>query len=294
MTGIRPLTRAQALENQAFLKALRRTGNSREAARMVGAHRARFTRRRAKYPSFAAQWQAALAFAQAALAEGDARRTDPQLVRMISGRVQLRRALPGRIDEFARQRFLAALSATANVRLAAKAAGFSHAAFYHHKRAAPGFAREWRLALEIGYERLEAELIQGWRTDAPGTDTWLRNNSPPIPPMSVSQALQLLYLHQKEVRLWNEPEPLRRRRGESNEARSVRLSLIYEARLEREREKFRIAEAARAARSEPLHAPHEPNAPVLPDLAQVQGWSKASGNPAHDPDRALFGGWRLG
>ena len=33
---------------------------------------------------------------------------------------------------------------------------------------------------------------------------------------------------------------------------------------------------------------------VLPDLAQVTGWSRA--DPAkvpHDPRRALFGGWRL-
>jgi hypothetical protein len=32
----------------------------------------------------------------------------------------------------------------------------------------------------------------------------------------------------------------------------------------------------------------------LPDLAQVTGWSRADPEKtAHDPDRALFGGWRI-
>ena len=65
----RPLTRAQALENAAFLAELRRTGNAREAARRLGAHRAKFTKRRARHPAFAVQWDAALALAQASLAQ---------------------------------------------------------------------------------------------------------------------------------------------------------------------------------------------------------------------------------
>ena len=32
----------------------------------------------------------------------------------------------------------------------------------------------------------------------------------------------------------------------------------------------------------------------LPDLAQVTGWSRADPEKGgHDPDRALFGGWRI-
>lgn len=30
-----------------------------------------------------------------------------------------------------------------------------------------------------------------------------------------------------------------------------------------------------------------------PPLHLVTGWSKAKGKPPHNPDRALFGGWRL-
>jgi hypothetical protein len=293
VTGARPFTRAQCLENEAFLKELRRTGNAREAARRLGAHRAKFTRRRAKCPMFAAQWQAALVLAEVALRAGKDAGAG-RIVHGAGGRVQLRQELPGGLDQAARQRFLAALSATANVRLAAKAAGFSHAAFYHHKRTDPGFAREWRLALAMGYEALELALIEGWSPEAHRDNHWRHNDPPAIPPMSVNQALQLLFLHQKEAKLFGTPEPLRRRRGECAEARSMRLRLMHEARLERQREAYRIAEAARRGRREPLVPPHEPRPPVLPDLAQVEGWSKATGRPAFDEGRALFGGWRLG
>lgn len=286
----RPFTRAQALENTAFLAELRRTGNVREAARRLGAHRAKFTRRRAKHASFAAQWDAALALAARRLKSTAAH---SHLLRRVGGRLQLRRARPEALDQAARTRFLAALSACANVRLAAKAAGFSHAAFYHHRRHDPAFAYEWQAALETGYLRLEMALLEGWMPDGGDHDDWRHNDPPPIPPMSPAQALQLLYLHQKEARLWTVPEPLRKRRGETNEARVMRLTLLYEARQQRQRDLFDRAEAhRRAARTEP-RSPLEPPPPALPDLAQVTGWSRASGKPAHDPDRALFGGWRI-
>ena len=297
MTAPRPFSRAQALENAAFLRELARTGNAREAARRLGAHRARFTRRRAKHPGFAAQWDAALALAHAALASPPARETapaalEPHIVRTASGRLQLRRPPAKSIGHAARQRFLLALSATANIRLAARAAGFSHASFYARRRADPVFAREWRDALAQGYDRLEHALLAGFAPGEP--DEWSRNEPAAIPPMTAGQALQLLYLHQKEARLWAEPQPIRRRRGESDEARNVRLALIYEARLQHQRDLFDRAEAARRAAREPPAAPeHEPQPLVLPYLAQVTGWSKAAGKPAHDPGRALFGGWRI-
>jgi hypothetical protein len=55
----RPFTRAQALENMAFLTALRATGNARDAVRTPGVHRAKFTKRRARDPAFAADRAAA-------------------------------------------------------------------------------------------------------------------------------------------------------------------------------------------------------------------------------------------
>jgi hypothetical protein len=123
-----------------------------------------------------------------------------------------------------------------------------------------------------------------------------------MPPMSVNQALQLMYLHQKAALLVDEPTPIRRRKGESNTARNERLALMAEARDERAREAFEVAEAERMERGLPAWGPAgqavrlglNPGA-MLPDLAQVTGWSNADPEKAPaDPDRALFGGWRIG
>lgn len=301
----RKLTRAQSLENAAFLAELRRTGNAREAARALGAHRAKFTKRRAAHPAFAAEWDAALAIAHAArksptplgegLGEGQSRNAaEPRILRTRSGRLQHRRAQPERLTRAAEQAFLAALSATANIRLSAAAAGFSHSAFYHRRRTNAGFAREMRLALQMGYERLEMALLESTLVESHADDAWRHNDPPPIPQMSADQALQLLYLHQKEARLLSEPDHIKRRRGESPGARSFRLGAMHEARLQRDREAFDLAEAARRSVGAAGVSPHEPPPPVLPALDQVTGWSKASGAPPHHAGVALFGGWRLG
>jgi hypothetical protein len=64
-----------------------------------------------------------------------------------------------------------------------------------------------------------------------------------------------MYLHQKEARLTAEPWWLKRRRGESREAHSFRLSAMYEEQQERSREAFRVAEAQRWERGEPAWGP---------------------------------------
>ncbi len=302
-------TRRQAAQNAAFLASLRRTGNAREAARALGYNRSTFTMRRAVHPAFAAKWDAALALANAALnlpsrlregageGEGSAPNAavptgSPTITRTAGGRLQLRRPTVNRLDHAAEQAFLAALSATANIRLAAAAAGFSHSAFYARRKASPAFAREMRLALAAGYETVESALIAG---SLPGThdhDEWRHNDPPPIPPMTANQALQLLHLHARTVHLQEEPPHIKRRRGESSEAHSYRLSAMYEARQALDREAFDIAEAARRERGELTLM--NPNSPKLPALDQVTGWSKADPTKVlRHPDTALFGGWRL-
>ncbi len=289
-----PLTRAQALQNQAFLKALRRTGNVRLAARELGIHRITFIRRRAKDPAFAAEWDAALAVAHAHLnGGGEASAAEPQIVRLANGRLQLRAPARRRLTREHEQAFLAALSATANVRLSAAAAGFSHSSFYGRRAVSPAFAREMRLALQLGYDRIELALIESFLPASHRDDAWRHNDPPPIPRMTASQALQLLYLRQKEARLLAEPAHIKRRRGEPREAHTARLRAMYWETERLAEEKFLIAETARRARGEPwLFGPKE--LPPLPALDQVTGWSKA--DPAkkpHDPGLALFGGWRL-
>ncbi len=289
----RALSRTRRSRHAAFLAALRRTGNVREAARLTGLNRATLCKRRAADPAFAAEWAAALTLAAARLARGETAAAEPEIVRRHGGRLQLRRRPAGHLTPEARTAFLAALSASANVRLSAAAAGFTHAAFYGLRRRDPGFAREWRLALQQGYGTLELALLESFAPESTADDAWRHNAPPAIPPMTAAQALQLLYLHQKEARLLAEPFPIKRRRGESVEAHSYRLSILHALRLERQREAYQLAEAARRdARSAP--GPHEPPRPALPDLAQVTGWSKADPHArVHDAERALFGGWRI-
>ncbi len=292
----KPLTRAQQMENAAFLRHLRRTGNASVAARALGFTRGRFIERRNKHAAFAVQWDAALTIAHADLMMERIGTTvpppgEPYIRRSKTGRWQMRRAQAGMIDHAGRQRFLAALSATANVRLAAAAAGFGAGALYNHRYRNPAFAREWQLALEMGYERLETALLESTLVESFADDDWRHNEPPAIPPMTANQALQLLYLHQKVVTLGSHPLLGRLRPGETSQARSAQLGLIYEAKQEREALKYRIAEAERLARGEPTYHRWAPG--ELPDLSQVTGWSKASGKPPKDASRALFGGWRL-
>jgi hypothetical protein len=195
--------------------------------------------------------------------------------------------------------------------LAAAAVGADPHAFYRRRKKDPGFAREVRLALQTGYDRLELALLESMPPSAYEHDEWRHNDPPAIPPMSASQALQQMYLHQKEARLTAEPWWLKRRRGESREAHSERLALMAEERDRLRREEFEIAEAERWAQGLPAWGPagedvrnklglgprlrgNDAGAFSLPDLAQVTGWSRADLKKAlHDPDVALFGGWRI-
>ncbi|MFL6759253.1 hypothetical protein [Sphingomonas sp.] len=308
----RPLTRAQALQNRAFLRALRETGNVRLACRELGLKYGTMQHRRREHPAFALRWDAALAFAQARLArplspiplpqggEGRSYRTkagEPQLVRLKSGKLQMRRAQPGKLTHEAEQAFLAALSATCNMTLAAAAVGSCFGAFNRRRKKDPAFAREMRIALQRGYEALELALLESQRPASHAHGDWRHNDPPAMPPMTVNQALQLMYLHQKAALLVDEPTPIRRRRGESHEACCERLAQMAEARDQRSREAFEVAEAERWARGEPAWGPAGAElrrALGLTDLALVTGWSRADPTKVpHDPGRALFGGWRM-
>ncbi len=288
-------TAEQTLQNRKFLRALRRTGNVREVCRALGRVRNTYLNRRARCPAFAAAWDAALAMAHAHLNDRTDRiavgkydpGAEPRIVRARGGRLQLHRQRPDRLAREHEQAFLAALSATANVSLSAAAAGFSKNSFYKRRQASPAFAREMRLALQMGYDRLEMALLERFDPASHADDAWRRNDPPPIASMTPAQALQLMYLHQKEARLLAEPAHIKRRRGESREAHSYRLSAMYEARLERAREAFRVAEAERRARGEPWIFGPEDIAP-LPALDQVTGWSKA------DPTKGDFSAGQFG
>ena len=240
------------------------------------------------------------------------------ICRRNDGKLQMRRAQAGKLTREAEQAFLAAVSATCNIRLSAAAVGAAEAAFFRRARKDPAFARELRLALKEGYEALERGLLEAGLPGSHEHDDWRSNAPPAMPPMTVNQALQLMHLHHKEGRpdaLL--PRPARRRAREPEAAYYERLAQMGRERERRQQEEFEVAEAARWALGEAawgaageavrreLGLPDAERGPRLrgdddpgvglPDLAQVTGWSKADPAKApHDATRALFGGWRIG
>lgn len=304
----RPLTRRQTIDNRAYVAALAVSGNLRLAARVTGLCVSTMAARRRVHPEFDRACAAAILFARAAIEEARAgkrplppapaqesaaphrtRGGEMAVMRINGNQLQLRRAHPGKLAAGTIQAFLAALSATCNVRLSAAAAGASVQSFYRRKLRDPGFAREWRLALERGYEALETALLAEAQPDAFRDDAWRRNDPPAMPPMTVAQALHLMFLHQKEARLIADPPHIKRRRGESADAHSARLAAIYRAGQARAREAGLIAAAERRARGEPGW-PGETVA--LPDLAQVHGWSTARAGAAEwTPGAGPGPGW---
>src|SRR5205085_6885922 len=106
----------------------------------------------------------------------------------------------GWMTKAAEQAFFSALSATANVRLACAAAGFAPTSFYRRRGRSAAFAREMRLALRIGWERLEEAMLAAGLAHSHEDDAWRTDHDhPPIPPLTADQALQLLCLHNKTV-----------------------------------------------------------------------------------------------
>lgn len=207
--GPRPLSRRQSRENNAFLKALRATGNARLAALILGVHRSTYTKRRVKHPAFAAAWDSALEEADAGLqtapqarpsgaASRDLRTRggESAIVRTASGRLQLRRSPPGRMTEEAQELFLDVLAETANVRLSAAAAGFARSSFFARRRMCSAFANEMdEVRAEAGAalareheERKHAPL------DLPDFDDYWTgpDGDNPRPLVTIAQALYVL------------------------------------------------------------------------------------------------------
>ena len=118
---------------------------------------------------------------------------------------QLQRSSGKRWTAAAEERFLDHLAATCNVRASAAYCGFCLSLIYRKRRADPAFAKRWQVALEQGYARLEAMLVQraneALEGRAPDPDF-------PIPPMSVKEAMAVLAQHRAAV----ERHPRSRRR----------------------------------------------------------------------------------
>mgnify|MGYP001478952089 CR=1 FL=1 len=284
------MSREQALECAAFVEALEQTSNVSLAAAAVGMHRTTFIKRKRLYPAFATRWDAALVAAQAALKLGGGSRPpigkalrtsggEATVAKGRNGKLQIRRALPGRITREAEQEFLRALAASANIRLSAAATGFSWSAFYARKLMSPTFAIEMQQALAVGHDRLEMALIQsavhglGGGEDSAWRDAAIEDN--PIPPMTVEQAMQLLHYHRKTVRLGAACRDRRLRREPDIE--TVKKDIHRKvAAIKRERNYRETGE---------WRLPHETSRPGVIPLPPFVIPAKAGTQPAHaEPD----------
>jgi hypothetical protein len=210
------------------------------------------------------------------------------VVRTRAGKLQLRLAQPDKLTKAAEQAFLTALAATANVRLSAAAAGASARAFYRRAKQDRVFGREMRLALKIGYDRLECALIErACRSEEHcGEDSVWRDHvgANPLPPMTVAQAVQLFMMHRRTCRLdWEHREKRHEVASNAEVRNALQGAIAHETR-------GRHYEETGEWRFEDEAPPAE-----LPPLELVTGWSRADpGKAPHNPDIAGFGGWRIG
>lgn len=193
------------------------------AAREAGVDKTTAYGARGRDAAFAAEWARVKAEAQARLALHEAGGgggqaggeggggappdlADDEVVRASrAGRPCIARAGPGRWSVAMERRFLEALASTANVSASAAEAGVSAAAVYQRRARWPGFAERWQAALEQGYARLEASLVEEAAPTPEGGPAIGRDGALP----SFSERLQLLKWHREAVK----GESPRRRKG---------------------------------------------------------------------------------
>ena len=183
-----------ASRRAAFLKFLAATGNQTLSAERAKVSRSWVCLQRSTDPGFDAACREALRVAKAALGPSTFQcssvpRTECALQPRTNGagvgphrlpprwgfaegvelvisgsngrRTQIRRAKFREWTPRVELRFLDVLCETANVRVAAAAAGMSKSSAYAHRRRHPEFMRLWDEAITIGYAMLDAALVAG-------------------------------------------------------------------------------------------------------------------------------------
>jgi len=255
--------RFDARRVEAFLAALRATGNRTLAAERAKVSRSWVRLRRASDPEFARACDEAVAAANTALSSvpdrvGGARgSSEPPrgwgfldgaelVVRGTGGsgggkRVQVARARVKGWSPRVEERFLETLAATCNVKAACAEVGLTPASAYNHRNRWAGFARRWDEALAIGYDQLECGLVHA-------AGNFLSGEGPPevgpLTGMTVAHAIHLLHMHKHQVRgIGKRPGRVAR----PPDIEEVRASILRKieaieradrARLERDREEW--------------------------------------------------------
>ena len=111
--------------------------------------------------------------------------------------MQVKRARAKQWTKETERRFLAALAGSCNVKRSAAEVGMSATSAYYRRRHDRSFERAWAQAIEIGYARLEAALIESATCFFEGEEIPADN---PIAKMSVAEAIQALNMNKFAVK----------------------------------------------------------------------------------------------
>lgn len=188
---------------RAFLRALGRCANVREAARAAGIDHSTVYQYRKCNPHFARLWAEALATGRAALASGrvpedvaleDAR---PRTIRSSrTGKTCIMATGEGRWNGTVEETFFACLAETGNVRAAARAINMSTAALYNRRKLWPSFDQRWDAVVVLATERLAMSLLTSAHNVLEQPDMPL----PEFTDMSVDQAIRVAQLYEARRR----------------------------------------------------------------------------------------------
>jgi hypothetical protein len=197
---------------RAFLSNLAQTGNQTLSAERAKVSRSWVCLHRSSDADFDAACREAIAEAKERLRQapdqvrGDAKGRKPpeawtyhegeELV--VNGskgrRVQVRRAKLSPWTARVEDRFLSALAATCNVKLACREVGLWPPSAYAHRKRWPDFARRWDQAMAIGAVELECRLHETIRHFF---DRDLPEPEAPVHGITVGDAIRLLAMYQR-------------------------------------------------------------------------------------------------
>lgn len=178
-----------------FLKALERCGVASEAARVAGTGVRNAFKRRKANPTFAAAWEAAVALHRSELGRRALAAIGEEGIAFNSGPDGAKKVAAGqsRWGKRAEEAFLAELTVSANVRLAAEAAGFSTASAYKRRLRHQRFAAAWDAAVDAGRARVQAYLLEAaTRTFDP--DELPIGDERELPKVSIGEAINIAKL----------------------------------------------------------------------------------------------------
>ncbi|HEY6814038.1 MAG TPA: hypothetical protein VI168_00730 [Croceibacterium sp.] len=227
---------------EAFLAAVRETGNQTIAAERAKVSRSWVHLHRSEDPAFRQAVDEAVLAAKAALRQAQDERGDglkppsgwgfldgaELVVRGTGGtgggkRVQIARARVRGWSPRVEDRFLTALGATCNVKAACAEVGLTPASAYGHRKRWAAFAARWDAAVEQGYEQIEMGLIEC-------AGSFLSNeempDAAPLTGMTVDHAIHLLHMHKHQVRGIGKRPGLRARWPDIEEVRASILRKV--------------------------------------------------------------------